>query len=88
MIKINQDSKAENVEIYDDKLILKIEKPPYKPLNVFRVFLKIALSMVDENQIAAIINYERSSWGNTAKKVSPEEIKKIMDFVKIKAASK
>jgi len=41
-----------------------------------------------ENEVAAIINYERSSWGNTGKKVTPEEIKKIMDFVKIKAASK
>ncbi len=41
----------------------------------------------NEQQVAAIINYERSSWGNTAKKVSPEEIKKIMDFVKIKASA-
>ncbi len=41
----------------------------------------------DEHQVAAIMNYERSAWGNTGKKVSPEEIKKIMDFVKIKAAS-
>ena len=42
----------------------------------------------DENQVAEIINYERSSWGNTAKKVTPDEIKKIMDFVKIKASAK
>ena len=41
-----------------------------------------------ENDVAAIINYERTSWGNTGKKVSPEEIKKIMDFVKIKASAK
>jgi cytochrome c oxidase cbb3-type subunit II len=41
----------------------------------------------NEQQVAAIINYERSSWGNMAKKVSPEEIKKIMDFVKIKASA-
>lgn len=41
-----------------------------------------------QNEIAAIINYERSSWGNASKKVTPEEIKKIMDFVKIKASSK
>ena len=43
---------------------------------------------LDENKVAAIINYERSSWGNAGKKVTPEEIKKIMDFVKIKAGSK
>jgi cytochrome c oxidase cbb3-type subunit II len=41
----------------------------------------------NEQQVAAIINYERSSWGNVSKKVSPEEIKKIMDFVKIKASA-
>lgn len=38
-----------------------------------------------EHEVAAVINYERSSWGNSGKKVTPEEIKKIMDFVKLKA---
>lgn len=37
-----------------------------------------------EKEIAAIMNYERSSWGNNARKVTPEEIKKIMDFIKLK----
>ena len=41
-----------------------------------------------ENDVAAIINYERTSWGNTGKQVTPAEIKKIMDFVKIKASAK
>ena len=41
-----------------------------------------------ENEVAAIINYERTSWGNAGKKVTTEEIKKIMDFVKIKASAK
>ncbi len=41
-----------------------------------------------ENDVAAIINYERTSWGNTGKTVTPAEIKKIMDFVKIKASAK
>lgn len=39
-----------------------------------------------EHDVAAIINYERSSWGNKGKQVTPEEVKKIMDFVKLKAA--
>ena len=39
-----------------------------------------------ENEVAAIINYERTSWGNNGKKVTPEEIKKIMDVVKLKTA--
>lgn len=36
-------------------------------------------------EITAIINHERTSWGNTAKKVTEEEIKKIMDLVKLKS---
>jgi cytochrome c oxidase cbb3-type subunit 2 len=39
-----------------------------------------------ELEVAALINYERSSWGNEGKKVTPEEVKKIIDFVKLKAA--
>ncbi len=39
-----------------------------------------------EHEVTAIINYERTSWGNNGKKVTPEEIKKIMEFVKLKAA--
>lgn len=36
-------------------------------------------------EVAAIMNHEKTSWGNKAKKVTPEEIKKIMEFVKLKA---
>lgn len=36
-------------------------------------------------EIAAIMNHEKESWGNNAKKVTPEEIKKLIDFVKLKA---
>ena len=39
-----------------------------------------------ENEVAAIINHERTSWGNEAKTVTPEEIKKIIDAIKLKAA--
>ncbi|RTY87990.1 cytochrome c [Flavobacterium sp. GT3R68] len=38
-----------------------------------------------EYDVAAIINYERNSWGNKGKEVTPEEIKKIIDFIKLKA---
>ncbi|MBX3239391.1 MAG: cytochrome c [Chitinophagaceae bacterium] len=34
-----------------------------------------------EHEVAAIINYERSNWGNDGEKVSPEEIKEIMEFI-------
>jgi len=36
-------------------------------------------------EITSIINHERTTWGNNAKKVTEEEIKKIMDFVKLQA---
>lgn len=39
-----------------------------------------------EHEVTALINYERTSWGNNGKKVTLEEVKKIIDFVKLKAA--
>jgi cytochrome c oxidase cbb3-type subunit 2 len=33
-------------------------------------------------EVTAIMNHERESWGNGAKKLSVEEIKKLMDFIK------
>jgi len=33
-------------------------------------------------EIAAIMNHERTTWGNSASKVTPDEIKKLMDAVK------
>ena len=35
-------------------------------------------------EVAAIMNHEKESWGNNAKKVTPEEVKLLMEFVKIK----
>lgn len=37
-----------------------------------------------EKEVAALINYERTNWGNNGKKVTAEEIKKIMDVIKLK----
>jgi cytochrome c oxidase cbb3-type subunit 2 len=34
-------------------------------------------------EITAIMNHEKTSWGNTGKKVTAEEIKKIMDLIKL-----
>jgi cytochrome c oxidase cbb3-type subunit 2 len=36
-------------------------------------------------EVTAIMNHERTTWGNKANKVTEEEIKKIMDFVKLQA---
>lgn len=38
-----------------------------------------------ELEVAAIINHERSSWGNDGQKVSATDIKKIVEFVKLQA---
>lgn len=32
-------------------------------------------------EIAAIMNHEKTSWGNNAKKVTPEQVSKLIDFV-------
>lgn len=36
-------------------------------------------------EVTAIINHEKTSWGNNAEKVTVEEVKKIIDFIKISA---
>lgn len=41
-------------------------------------------SNLTPEEVAAIMNHEKTSWGNNAKKVTPEEVKKLMDFVKSK----
>lgn len=41
-----------------------------------------------EKEIAAIINYERTSWGNNGKKVTTEEIKTILDMINVEALKK
>jgi cytochrome c oxidase cbb3-type subunit II len=33
-------------------------------------------------EVAAIVNHERTSWGNNARKISAEEVEKIMAFIK------
>ncbi|MGS4344510.1 cbb3-type cytochrome c oxidase subunit II [Myroides odoratus] len=33
------------------------------------------------NEVTAIINYERTNWGNKAPEVSTEEVQKIMDYI-------
>ncbi|MEO6830865.1 MAG: cbb3-type cytochrome c oxidase subunit II [Chitinophagaceae bacterium] len=39
-------------------------------------------------EITAIMNHEKTSWGNSAKLVTVEQIKKLMDFVKTTAKAK
>lgn len=39
-------------------------------------------------EIAAIMNHEKTSWGNNARKVTVAEVKKLMDFVKLNSSEK
>lgn len=39
-------------------------------------------SNLKPEEVAAIINHERSSWGNKARQIPVEEVQKIMDFIK------
>lgn len=75
---------GDNLELYVDIIMNGYDAHPE-----YGVMAAVGTNMeFDENIVAAIINYERTSWGNTGKKVTTQEISKIMDFVKLKAASK
>ena len=76
--------KGDNLELYVDIIM-----NGYDARAEYGVMAAVGTNMnFTENDVAALINYERTSWGNAGKKVTPEEIKKIMDFVKIKASGK
>jgi cytochrome c oxidase cbb3-type subunit II len=40
-----------------------------------------------EHEVTALMNYERNSWGNKADSLTTGEVKKIMDFIKIKTSA-
>lgn len=71
---------SEDLELYVNIIMNGYDASPS-----FGVMSAIGTNMnFNEHQIVAIINHERSSWGNNGKKVTPEEIKKILDFLKTK----
>ena len=73
----------DNLELYVDIIMNGYDARPE-----FGVMAAVGTNMnFTAEEVTAIINYERTSWGNTGKKVTPEEVKKVMDFVKIKASA-
>jgi cytochrome c oxidase cbb3-type subunit 2 len=42
-----------------------------------------AMAALSAEEVTAIMNHERTAWGNAAKEVSLEEVKKIMEYVKL-----
>ena len=73
------------IDVYKEKIYTPAEIDFYPE---YGVMAAVGTNMnFTEKEVAAIINYERSSWGNNAKKVTEEEIKKVMDFVKVKVSA-
>jgi len=71
---------GDNLQLYVDIIM-----NGYDANDEYGVMAAVGKNMkFNEKQVAAIINYERSSWGNKGKKVSAEEVKKIMDSIKDK----
>ncbi len=72
---------GDNLELYVDIIMNGYDaRPEYGVMAAVGTNANLSAA-----EVAAIINHERTAWGNNAKKVSEEEIKKIMDFVKLKA---
>lgn len=71
---------GDNLELYVDIIM-----NGYDAREEYGVMAAVGTNMeFNEDHVAAIINYERTSWGNKGKEVTPEEVKKIMEFVKLK----
>jgi len=74
---------GDNLEMYVDIIMNGYDARPE-----YGVMSAVGTNMEwTEHEVAAVINYERSAWGNSGKKVTPEEVRKIIDFIKIKAAN-
>ncbi len=58
----------------------------YNPREEYGVMPPVGINAnLSAQEIAAIMNHEKSSWGNNAKKVSPEQVQKLMDLAKLSA---
>ena len=72
---------GDNLELYVDIIMNGYDARPE-----FGVMSAVGANMEwTEHEVAAIINYERTNWDNNGKKVTAEEIKKIMEVVKLKS---
>ena len=71
-------SSVVNDENYE--LMVKIILQGYDARSDYGVMPALGAQLSDA-EIAAIVNYERNSWGNEAPKVTKSDIKRIRDFV-------
>ncbi len=72
---------GDNLELY-----VSIIMQGYDPRPEYAVMTAIGTdNNLSPEEVTAIINHEKTSWGNNAKTVTAEEVKKIMDFIKLTA---
>ncbi len=65
------------------EMMINIIMKGYDPRPEYGVMPPVGVNNnLKPEEIAAIINHERTSWGNNARKIPVEEVKKIMDFIK------
>lgn len=70
---------GDNLELY-----VNIIMQGYDPRPEYAVMPPVGTNnSLSPEDVTAIINHERTGWGNNAKPVTMEEVKKIMDFIKI-----
>lgn len=70
----------------DPTLQIKIILEGYDARTEYAVMAPFKDILSDE-QIAAIINHERTSWGNDAKLVTVDKVKKVRDFINLVGSS-
>lgn len=72
---------GDDIELFVNIIMLGYDaRPEYAVMNAVGMNNNLT-----PEEVTAIMNHERTSWGNDAKKVSVEEVKKIMDFIKLTA---
>jgi cytochrome c oxidase cbb3-type subunit 2 len=73
---------GDDLELYVKIIMLGYDaRPEYAVMNA--VGTNNELTAAD---VTAIVNHEKTSWGNDAKTVTQEEVQKIMEFIKVTAA--
>lgn len=70
---------GDDLELFVNIIMLGYDaRPEYAVMNAVGIDNNLTAE-----EVTAIINHEKTSWGNNAKTVATEDVKKIMDFIKL-----
>ncbi|MBL7841298.1 MAG: cytochrome c [Cyclobacteriaceae bacterium] len=70
-----------DLELFVNIIMLGYDaRPEYATMNAVGLDNKLT-----PEEVTAIVNHEKTSWGNNAKTVTLEEVKKIMDYINVTA---